>query len=125
MNLHTAGVGLRGGGCQAASGTHWEEESPDYWNWNTDTRTTAIVLAAMARIEPDNPLVPYLKNLSHVINPIFYAFFLGAWVVIPWAIRTGRLRGRLWRGYPVPAVAVSTFFALNVLGNPRNTGVSP
>ncbi|MCI0396839.1 MAG: Ig-like domain-containing protein [Chloroflexi bacterium] len=41
----------------SATGTHWEEESPDYWNWNTDTRTTAIVLAAMARIQPDNPLV--------------------------------------------------------------------
>jgi uncharacterized protein YfaS (alpha-2-macroglobulin family) len=41
----------------SATGTHWEEESPDYWNWNTDTRTTAIVLAAMSKIEPDNPLV--------------------------------------------------------------------
>jgi hypothetical protein len=41
----------------SATGTHWEEESPDYWNWNTDTRTTAIVLAVMAKIEPDSPLV--------------------------------------------------------------------
>ena len=41
----------------SATGAHWEEESPDYWNWNTDTRTTAIVLSAMAKIDPDNPLV--------------------------------------------------------------------
>lgn len=40
-----------------ATGTHWEETSPDSVNWNTDTRTTAIVLAAMARIQPDSPLV--------------------------------------------------------------------
>jgi alpha-2-macroglobulin len=41
----------------SATGTHWEEEAPDYWNWNTDTRTTAIVLATMAKLEPDSPLV--------------------------------------------------------------------
>lgn len=41
----------------SATGTHWEEETNDYWNWNTDTRTTALVLAAMAQIQPDNPLV--------------------------------------------------------------------
>jgi alpha-2-macroglobulin len=40
-----------------ATGTHWEEVSPDPVNWNTDTRTTAIVLAAMARMQPDSPLV--------------------------------------------------------------------
>jgi alpha-2-macroglobulin len=40
----------------SASGAHWEESSTDYWNWNTDTRTTAIVLNAFARIDPKNPM---------------------------------------------------------------------
>ncbi len=33
----------------SASGAHWEESSTDYWNWNTDTRTTAIVLNAFVQ----------------------------------------------------------------------------
>ena len=40
----------------SATGVHWEEEWHDYWNWNSDTRTTAIVLSAMLKIDPDNPL---------------------------------------------------------------------
>ena len=40
----------------SASGTHWEETEQDPWNWNTDTRTTAIVLAALSLIESENPL---------------------------------------------------------------------
>ena len=66
-------------------------------------------------LEADHPLVPYLKNLSHIINPIFYAFFLTAWVLVPLGIRKGRLRSRWWTGYPVPPAAVSTFFACNVI----------
>ncbi len=39
----------------SASGAHWEEKGPaDYWNWNTDTRTTAIVLNAFVQIDPQN-----------------------------------------------------------------------
>ena len=40
----------------SASGAHWEESFNDFWNWNTDTRTTAIVLNAFAQINPDSPL---------------------------------------------------------------------
>ncbi len=39
----------------SAAGAHWEEKGPpDYWNWNTDTRTTAIVLNAFVQIDPQN-----------------------------------------------------------------------
>ena len=41
----------------SATGTHWEETERDYWNWNTDTRTTAIVLDTMLKLDPDNPMV--------------------------------------------------------------------
>lgn len=72
-------------------------------------------VAALLGLEGDHPLVPWLGNLSVIINPIFYAFFLATWVVIPWMLRTGRLESRLWNGYPTPSVAVSRFFALNVV----------
>ena len=41
---------------RSATGTHWEEGWRDYWNWNTDTRTTAIVLGALIEIDPENTL---------------------------------------------------------------------
>ena len=40
----------------SATGTHWEEDWNDYWNWNTDIRTTAIILGALTEIDPDNAL---------------------------------------------------------------------
>jgi uncharacterized protein YfaS (alpha-2-macroglobulin family) len=40
----------------SAAGAHWEEAAHDYWNWNTDTRTTAIVLHAFTQISPKSPV---------------------------------------------------------------------
>jgi len=40
----------------SATGTHWEEESRDYWNWNTNTRSTAIILSMLSQLDPENPL---------------------------------------------------------------------
>jgi uncharacterized protein YfaS (alpha-2-macroglobulin family) len=40
----------------SSSGAHWEESSTDYWNWNTDTRTTSIVLNAFVQLDPQNPI---------------------------------------------------------------------
>lgn len=42
----------------SATGAHWQEKTTDYWNWNTDTRTTAIVLETLVRIDPQNALNP-------------------------------------------------------------------
>jgi uncharacterized protein YfaS (alpha-2-macroglobulin family) len=42
----------------SASGTHWEEDEPDYRNMNTNTRTAAIVVWALARLEPESELLP-------------------------------------------------------------------
>ena len=49
---------LAGDAVVSATGTHWEEAKPDYWNMNTDIRTTAIVIWAMSRLEPDSQLLP-------------------------------------------------------------------
>src|SRR5581483_5966928 len=43
----------------SAPGTHWEEAKPDWYMMNTNTRTTAMVLYAVARVDPQNAL---LKN---------------------------------------------------------------
>jgi len=42
----------------SATGAHWEEDFTDYWNWNTDTRTTAIVLDTLVKLRPQSDLVP-------------------------------------------------------------------
>jgi len=42
----------------SATGTHWEEAQPDYWNMNTDIRSTAIVLWTLSRLEPKSDLLP-------------------------------------------------------------------
>ena len=42
----------------SATGTHWEEQRVDYWNMNTDVRTTAVVLWVMARHVPESDLLP-------------------------------------------------------------------
>jgi uncharacterized protein YfaS (alpha-2-macroglobulin family) len=42
----------------SATGAHWEEEQVDYFAMNTDTRSTAIIIAALSRIQPDHPLLP-------------------------------------------------------------------
>lgn len=40
----------------SASGAHWEEDFRDGYNWNSDIRTTAIVLNAYVQIDPENSL---------------------------------------------------------------------
>nr|MBP8284560.1 hypothetical protein [Chromatiaceae bacterium] len=42
----------------SASGAMWAEGSVDWWNMNTDTRTTAIVLTAFTRLRPDWEILP-------------------------------------------------------------------
>ncbi|MBX3065268.1 MAG: Ig-like domain-containing protein [Anaerolineae bacterium] len=57
----------------SATGAHWEEDYRDYWNWNTDTRTTALVLKALIQIQPSNQLIP------NVVRWIMVARTADAW----------------------------------------------
>ncbi len=59
LRLQTIVDDLIGSALVSASGTHWNENQAvhDYWNWNTDTRTTAVVLRFLAKQDTDNPLV--------------------------------------------------------------------
>ena len=42
----------------SATGAHWEEERDDVWTMNTDTRSTAVIVAALSRLDPGNSLLP-------------------------------------------------------------------
>ncbi|HTX92091.1 MAG TPA: Ig-like domain-containing protein [Anaerolineales bacterium] len=42
----------------SAGSAWWNEKDTDYWNWNTDVRTTAIVLNALIQVDPKNALIP-------------------------------------------------------------------
>lgn len=44
-------------GSASATGLHWEDW-PDYYNWTTDTRTSALVLMALAHYDATNEMLP-------------------------------------------------------------------
>ncbi len=42
----------------SATGAHWEETGIDYWTMNTNTRSTALAIMALARTDPKNMTLP-------------------------------------------------------------------
>jgi uncharacterized protein YfaS (alpha-2-macroglobulin family) len=42
----------------SATGIHWEEAYRDWWNWSSDTRTTAILLQTLVTFTPESALIP-------------------------------------------------------------------
>jgi len=42
----------------SATGVYWQEDNRDRFNWNTDTRTSAIVLRTLIQLRPDSDLLP-------------------------------------------------------------------
>jgi uncharacterized protein YfaS (alpha-2-macroglobulin family) len=57
----------------SATGTHWEEKDVDYWTMNTNTRSTAIVLMTLARLDPEN------VNLPNAVRWLMVARKEGHW----------------------------------------------
>ncbi len=57
----------------SSAGAHWEEETPATYGLNTDTRTTAIVLDALVRADPQDPL------LSQAVRWLITARRSGRW----------------------------------------------
>ncbi|CAG0948068.1 hypothetical protein ANRL1_04897, partial [Anaerolineae bacterium] len=48
---------LRSAAILSATGVHWEEAEPDWWNWSSDTRTTALILTALTQAAPTSDLL--------------------------------------------------------------------
>jgi len=83
----------------SATGAHWEESSVDYFNMNTDTRSTAIVLSALAKLDPTNKLNPNVVRwlmAARKANGAWESTQESAWALIgltDWMTVTGELKG--------------------------------
>ncbi len=82
----------------SATGAHWEEAERDWWNWSSDTRTTAIALAALARVQPQNDLLPNVVRWLMVARQgdHWTTTQETAWAVMAltdWMVASGELRG--------------------------------
>lgn len=58
-------------------------------------------LAVVLDVSTDSQLYPYLGNLTHYLNPLFFAFCLCVWGLAPALIRAKWLMGRAALTYPV------------------------
>lgn len=82
----------------SATGAHWEEIGYDWWAMNTDTRSTAIILDALARLDKDNQLAPNVVRWLMVARKVGYweTTQETAWALIAltdWMKATGELQG--------------------------------
>ncbi len=82
----------------SASGTHWEEAQVDRWNWNTDTRTTAMVLGTLVKTDPLNPLVANAVRwlMNHRTQGRWSGTQETAWTLMAladWMRESGELKG--------------------------------
>ncbi|CAN5726007.1 alpha-2-macroglobulin [soil metagenome] len=82
----------------SATGASWHESSMDWQNLNTDTRSTSIILAAFARLDAKQPLLP------NVVRWLMSARQAGRWqttqenswaiiALTDWMQATGELKG--------------------------------
>lgn len=99
----------------SATGAHWEENDRDWWNMNSDTRSTAIVLGALVKLDPDNNLIPNIVRWLMVARTAqaWETTQETVWALISltdWMVLTGELQGQ---------------YAYNVSlnGQPLTTGV--
>ena len=90
----------------SATGAHWEEDSYNWWSMTTDTRSTAIILDAYARLDQNNELAPNIVRWLMVARKFGYweTTQETAWALIAltdWMVATGELQAQLrLRGVP-------------------------
>ncbi|MGH2522043.1 MAG: alpha-2-macroglobulin family protein, partial [Anaerolineales bacterium] len=82
----------------SATGAHWEEADRDWWNMNTDTRSTAIVLDALVRLDPQNNLIPNVVRWLMTARKAqaWETTQETAWALIgltDWMVASGELKG--------------------------------
>ncbi|MBP7962081.1 MAG: Ig-like domain-containing protein [Caldilineaceae bacterium] len=81
----------------SAAGAMWAEGSVDWWNMNTDTRSTAIALAAFTRLRPDWEVLPQAVRwlMSARQARSWTTTQETAWALIgltDWMVQTGELQ---------------------------------
>lgn len=57
-NQNTLLADLNDAAVFSATGAHWEDGQQDFWNLSSAVRGTAMVLNALARVQPDAPFAP-------------------------------------------------------------------
>ncbi|HMO57659.1 MAG TPA: alpha-2-macroglobulin family protein, partial [Roseiflexaceae bacterium] len=82
----------------SATGAHWEETERDWWSMGSSTRSTAIALAALVRLDPANQLNPNVVRWLMVArdNGIWATSQENAWSIIAlsdWMQYTRELAG--------------------------------
>jgi hypothetical protein len=82
----------------SATSVHWEEGWTDYWNMNSDTRTTSIVLDTLAKLDPGNSLAPNTVRwlMSARTADRWETTQENAWAIMAltdWMVATGELEG--------------------------------
>jgi uncharacterized protein YfaS (alpha-2-macroglobulin family) len=97
-NVDTLLSDITGEAIVSATGAHWEEAQPDYYAMNTDTRSTAIVLAALSRLDPGHALAPNAVRWLMAVRKDGYwdTTQETAWSLIAltdWMVATGELQG--------------------------------
>jgi alpha-2-macroglobulin len=80
----------------SATGAHWEEDTTNWWAMSTDTRSTAIILDAYARLDQKNELAPNIVRWLMVARQFGYWATTQetAWSLIAltdWMVATGEL----------------------------------
>jgi uncharacterized protein YfaS (alpha-2-macroglobulin family) len=83
----------------SATGAHWEESYYDWWAMNTDTRSTAVILDALTKLDPENALNPNVVRWLMVARKdgIWETTQETAWALIAltdWMALTGELLGQ-------------------------------
>jgi hypothetical protein len=89
---------LQTGAILSATGAHWEEGERDWWNWASDTRTTAIALSALVRVQPNYDLLPNVVRWLMVARQgdHWETTQENAWAVMSltdWMVATNELQG--------------------------------
>jgi len=95
-NIDTLLSDINNAAILSATGAHWEETQQDWWAMNTDTRSTAIILDTLTRLDPDNELVPNVVRWLMVARQdgIWETTQETAWALIAltdWMVETGEL----------------------------------
>ncbi len=80
----------------SANGVHWEEAERDLCSWESNTRTTSMVLAAMLQYRPENELLPNVVRWLMVARQgdVWETTQETAWAVTAlakWMVVTGEL----------------------------------
>jgi len=87
---------LTGTAIVSATGAHWEDAVQDYANLATDIRGTAVVIDALANLDPDNPLAPQavrwlMSTRQAFVWPTEFETVWSTLALTDWVAATGEL----------------------------------